>query len=246
MFTGHHNGVITLDLAEGDDVHREQLRVAMDEPYRTLLGHFRHEVGHYYFYRLVARHWSTSRGFNELFGVGVAEQLAEPLRVVLRRLDQPVEVVMPDLVAEMAEQRAVRLVHRHPQLLAVHVVALGEIQCDHAVVVTGEHLLGLTGKQVERQTEIRVLVAPDDRQLRVRAARRSAGALPSRRRRTPPCALVSESLGRVRVSAHDVHSLATGAFSTSQLHSARCRFAHNWYLLWHRRRRRARSPRRAR
>ena len=45
--------MITLDLAEGDDVHREQLRVAMDEPYRTLLGHFRHEIGHYYFYRLV-------------------------------------------------------------------------------------------------------------------------------------------------------------------------------------------------
>ncbi len=53
VFTGHDNGVITLDLAEGDDVHREQLRVAMDEPYRTLLGHFRHEIGHYYFYRLV-------------------------------------------------------------------------------------------------------------------------------------------------------------------------------------------------
>ncbi|MDT7762452.1 MAG: hypothetical protein QOC63_1872, partial [Mycobacterium sp.] len=32
VYTGHHNGVITLDLAEGDDVHREQLRVAMDEP----------------------------------------------------------------------------------------------------------------------------------------------------------------------------------------------------------------------
>src|ERR1700761_3304956 len=53
VFTGHHNGVITLDLAEGDDVHREQLRGAGGEPYRTLLGHFRHEIGHYYFYRLV-------------------------------------------------------------------------------------------------------------------------------------------------------------------------------------------------
>ena len=53
VFTGHENGVITLDLAEGDDVHREQLRVAMDEPYRTMLGHFRHEIGHYYYYRLV-------------------------------------------------------------------------------------------------------------------------------------------------------------------------------------------------
>jgi hypothetical protein len=49
VITGHNDGVITLDLAESDDVHREQLRTSMDEPYRTLLGHFRHEIGHYYF-----------------------------------------------------------------------------------------------------------------------------------------------------------------------------------------------------
>lgn len=68
VFTGHHNGVITLDLAEGDDVHREQLRIAMDEPYRTLLGHFRHEIGHYYFYRLVAPSSDYTARFSELFG----------------------------------------------------------------------------------------------------------------------------------------------------------------------------------
>ena len=67
VITGHDNGVITLDLAEGDDVHREQLRVEMEEPYRTLLGHFRHEIGHYYFYRLIAPPESLAR-FNELFG----------------------------------------------------------------------------------------------------------------------------------------------------------------------------------
>jgi len=67
--TGHHNGVITLDLAEGDDVHREQLRVEMDEPYRTLLGHFRHEIGHYYYYfRLVDPSHAYSQRFRELFG----------------------------------------------------------------------------------------------------------------------------------------------------------------------------------
>ncbi len=68
VFTGHANGVITLDLAEGDDVHREQLRVAMDEPYRTLLGHFRHEIGHYYFYRLVSGSPVYLQQFNDLFG----------------------------------------------------------------------------------------------------------------------------------------------------------------------------------
>lgn len=68
VMTGHENGVITIDLAEGDDVHREQLRVEMDEPYRTLLGHFRHEIGHYYFYRLVTRSADHLTKFNELFG----------------------------------------------------------------------------------------------------------------------------------------------------------------------------------
>jgi hypothetical protein len=68
VMTGHDDGVITLDLAEGDDVHREQLRVEMEEPYRTLLGHFRHEVGHYYFYRLITPSSDYLARFNELFG----------------------------------------------------------------------------------------------------------------------------------------------------------------------------------
>jgi hypothetical protein len=68
VLTGHHNGVITLDLAEGDDVHRAQLRVEMEEPYRTLLGHFRHEIGHYYFYRLIDSSPDYLARFRELFG----------------------------------------------------------------------------------------------------------------------------------------------------------------------------------
>ncbi|MGO4445683.1 putative zinc-binding metallopeptidase [Mycobacterium sp. 2YAF39] len=68
VFTGHENGVITLDLAEGDDVHREQLRVAMEEPYRTLLGHFRHEIGHYYYYRLVDPSADYKARFVDLYG----------------------------------------------------------------------------------------------------------------------------------------------------------------------------------
>ncbi|UFS94827.1 zinc-binding metallopeptidase family protein [Nocardia huaxiensis] len=67
VVTGHENGVVTLDLAEGDDVHREQLRVEMDEPYRTLLGHFRHEIGHYYFQVLISTDATLNR-YRELFG----------------------------------------------------------------------------------------------------------------------------------------------------------------------------------
>ena len=45
---GHANGVITIDVVESLDDYRESLRVRLGEPYRTLLGHFRHEIGHYY------------------------------------------------------------------------------------------------------------------------------------------------------------------------------------------------------
>ena len=52
--TGHLNGLVTLDIDEADDAARERLRDALAEPYRTVLGHLRHEIGHYYWQRLVA------------------------------------------------------------------------------------------------------------------------------------------------------------------------------------------------
>jgi hypothetical protein len=54
VLTGHDDGIITLNISEADDVERERRRLSMKEPYRTILGHFRHEVGHYYWDRLVA------------------------------------------------------------------------------------------------------------------------------------------------------------------------------------------------
>lgn len=51
--TGHTDGVITMNIAEADDAERERRRTQMGEPYRTLLGHFRHEIGHFYWDRLV-------------------------------------------------------------------------------------------------------------------------------------------------------------------------------------------------
>lgn len=53
VMTGHDNGLITLALVEADDAERTRRRTAMGEPYRTLLGHFRHESGHYFWDRLV-------------------------------------------------------------------------------------------------------------------------------------------------------------------------------------------------
>ncbi len=67
VVTGHADGVITLDLAESDDAHRVAMREQMREPYRTVLGHLRHEIGHYYFPILVADDAGLQRA-RELFG----------------------------------------------------------------------------------------------------------------------------------------------------------------------------------
>jgi hypothetical protein len=67
VMTGHASGLITLNVAEADDSERERQRRAMGEPYRTLLGHFRHEIAHYYWDRLVSGSDVIDR-FRELFG----------------------------------------------------------------------------------------------------------------------------------------------------------------------------------
>lgn len=67
VITGHAEGMITLDISEADDDERERRRVNLHEPYRTVLGHLRHEVGHYYWDRLIANSpWLD--GFRSLFG----------------------------------------------------------------------------------------------------------------------------------------------------------------------------------
>ncbi len=68
VLTGHANGVVTINVAEAEDSERERRRAALGEPYRTLLGHMRHEVGHYYWTRLVAGDADRLLRFRELFG----------------------------------------------------------------------------------------------------------------------------------------------------------------------------------
>lgn len=53
VFTGHDNGLITINIQEADDVERERLRLSFGEAHRTLIGHFRHEIAHYYWDVLV-------------------------------------------------------------------------------------------------------------------------------------------------------------------------------------------------
>lgn len=67
VVTGHDRGLITLNIAEADNVERERHRRDLSEPYRTLLGHFRHEIGHHYWDRLV-RGGVWHAAFREQFG----------------------------------------------------------------------------------------------------------------------------------------------------------------------------------
>jgi len=67
VMIGHASGLITLSLAEADDSERERRRALMGEPYRTLLGHFRHEIAHYYWDHLIGRS-PAIEDFRRLFG----------------------------------------------------------------------------------------------------------------------------------------------------------------------------------
>src|SRR3984885_10236009 len=67
VLTGHDDGIITINIEEADDSVRERVRQQLREPYRTILGHLRHEVGHYYWDRLIAGS-SWLDDFRKLFG----------------------------------------------------------------------------------------------------------------------------------------------------------------------------------
>ena len=156
-------------------------------------------------------------------GVGVAEQRTEPRQIVLRGVDQAVEVVVPDLVAEMPQQGAVRLVHRDPQLLAVQSSPSARSNVMTPLwwpVTTFSNWLDIRSNaspycgSASRLTigSLRSMSSTTSRRLAFSAAANAANAA------------VSASLGRARVSLHDVHSSATaplpGFTLTSQLHSA--------------------------
>ncbi|MBY0613811.1 MAG: putative zinc-binding peptidase [Beijerinckiaceae bacterium] len=66
--TGHDAGLITLNIAEADDAERERRRIAMGESYRTLVGHFRHELAHYFWDRLVRDDFAMLERCRNVFG----------------------------------------------------------------------------------------------------------------------------------------------------------------------------------
>jgi hypothetical protein len=67
VMTGHASGVVTINVAEADDDYRERNRDSLKEPYRTVVGHLRHELGHYYWDMLI-RDTAWLPRFRALFG----------------------------------------------------------------------------------------------------------------------------------------------------------------------------------
>ncbi|MBD5769538.1 zinc-binding metallopeptidase family protein [Marinomonas colpomeniae] len=66
--TGHALGQVTINASEANDADREQMREDMNESYRTVIGHFRHEIGHYYWDQLIAKDDQTLADCRALFG----------------------------------------------------------------------------------------------------------------------------------------------------------------------------------
>ncbi|WP_031425338.1 putative zinc-binding metallopeptidase [Flavimarina sp. Hel_I_48] len=68
VMTGHLHGLITINIKEANAVHRESMKEQMKERYRTVLGHFRHEVGHFYWEVLIRGNSDNNEAFTTLFG----------------------------------------------------------------------------------------------------------------------------------------------------------------------------------
>lgn len=91
VITGHDAGTITLNLEEADDVIRERNRINLNEPYRTLLGHFRHEIGHYYWsmwFENDSKRDEVLGAFRELFG-DERQSYADAMNAYYRNGPQP-------------------------------------------------------------------------------------------------------------------------------------------------------------
>ena len=80
---GHASGLVTINLAEADVSERVRRREMLGEPYRTLIGHFRHEISHFLFERL-----SGAPGFPEAFHNLFGDETQDYAAALARHYDQ--------------------------------------------------------------------------------------------------------------------------------------------------------------
>jgi hypothetical protein len=158
ILIGHADGVITIDLAESDDSYRERMRAELGEPYRTVLGHLRHEVGHYYWQVLVAEEMDLLAGFRALFG----DERADYMEALQRHYDDGprqgwAEVqVSAYATAHPWEDWAETWAHY------LHIRDTLQTAASHGVIVTGPRFQASTGASAgDRPLESSLMAAPD-------------------------------------------------------------------------------------
>jgi len=135
VLTGHRGGTITINIAEADPSARESIREQMGEQYRTLLGHFRHEIAHWYWDRLM-RDSSWQGPFRELFGDERSDYAAALARYYAEgpRADWPESCVSAYASAHPWEDWAETWAHY------LHMVDTLETAHDHGFALRGQAL----------------------------------------------------------------------------------------------------------
>ncbi len=145
VMTGHAQGVITLNVAEADDDERARRRLALHEPYRTLLGHLRHECGHYFWDALVLR-GGHLQVFRDVFGderADYAEALrAHYARTPLQPADWQADHVSAYATAHPWEDWAETWAHY------LHMVDLLETAASYQTAITVPHATAPQRQQV--------------------------------------------------------------------------------------------------
>ena len=81
---GHADGVVTISVAEADEVVRTTRRQALQEPYRTMMGHMRHEIAHMLWWRLSLRA-DFLDAFRSMFGDERRDYRKHPARDAVMR-----------------------------------------------------------------------------------------------------------------------------------------------------------------
>jgi len=145
ILTGHCDGLVTINVKEADSPVREQTRVQLGERYRTLLGHFRHESGHYYWDRLLKDGQQLNR-YRELFG----DERADYAEAVKRHYDNPKQNWSDDYVSAYAtmhpwEDWAETWAHY------LHMVDTLETAQSYGVAITPQAVGGAVGETVSAE-----------------------------------------------------------------------------------------------
>lgn len=82
VIMGHAAGVVTINVTEADPAERVRRRIKLGEPLRTMIGHFRHELGHYFFERL-----SEDEAFPDAFRATFGDERADYAQALKRYYD---------------------------------------------------------------------------------------------------------------------------------------------------------------